>query len=137
MKVVDATIFATLSGDSALMALATGGVFHQTAPQDANRPNLVWWTQSSTDEWTYEVLAAQHIILTLRADGDSAQEFPTLSDILDRANALLNNQPLVFTGYNLIGLRRSQGPFDTSALNNGVYYPALTSLYRLDLQPTS
>ena len=104
-SLIDAALLARLSGDAALMALCTDGVYVDEAKQNATKFVLVSLVDQ-TDESVYvlgrAIESALYLIKAVMVGAGNVQ----VSQAAARIDALLEDQPLTVAGYTGMSLYR-------------------------------
>lgn len=124
---LDAAIYAKLSGDNGaggVATLATGGIFNTEAAPRAGLPLVLF---NVNDDPTVQFFAGDTIDATFSVEVVEDKELgaTTLTAIVDRARALLNNQNLTISGFNggqVQCLNRGQTFTDVDVIRNVSIY---------------
>jgi len=102
---LQAAIFTALAGDTALLALATGGVHDYVEPSvSPSSPYVVIGEAIATDYSGSNLDGLEHFVsihIWTRARG-----FLVINQIMDRLDAVLHDQSLALAGSSLVNLRR-------------------------------
>lgn len=96
-------IFAKLRDDAALVALLGGQRIFDHAPADIAFPYISFGRSSAYDWSTATELGSEHVV-SLHVWSKAKGKKEAL-DIMERARALLHDQPLTLAGHKLVNLR--------------------------------
>lgn len=133
MNEIRRALYSRLNGDATLMALTTGGVHHQVAPQDAAMPVVVFHKQSGRPVWQFAGAHIQSDLWTVKAVnvGSSAN---TAEDIAARIDVVLTDAPLAVTGRVLLAVYR-ESDIDFPEQDGADTYRHVGGVYRLATTP--
>lgn len=121
-------VYARLTGDTTLMAMASGGV-HEMVPAEQNFPYIVLTIDDVSDLST-KTSAGIQVSLAVHAFSGALGSKQS-SDILDRVYALLHLSNFSVTGATLIQLRMADYRVNTA---RNVNYVHSTALYHAQLE---
>ncbi len=122
-----------VTADSTLMALATGGVHHQEAPQGARPPYVLFEQVAGLPNWTFGGPAMKDLRWIFEGvcmDGDAAPA----EAMAARLDAILNNAALTITGAGLLYLRQAS-MVDYLRRDGADRYHHSGAIYRVVTQP--
>jgi hypothetical protein len=130
-------IATTMQADSALMAVATGGVYREFAPVDTMAPYALVGMQAGTDVLTVNAVRLfTHLVLQIKAVGPSGTggNYAALVTIADRIDALFKSvRSVALPSGGVLACYREQ----TIAYGeevNGSPWSHLGGLYSIELQ---
>ncbi len=122
-----------VTADAALVALATGGVHHDEAPQGARPPYVLFTQVGGEPNWTFGGPAMKDLRWLFEGvctDGDAGPA----EDIAARLDAILNNAALTITGAGLLYLRQAS-MVDYLRRDGADRYYHSGAIYRVVTQP--
>ncbi len=104
MKPLREALYEHMAADTALLALATGGIHHQEASQDARPPYVLFEQVAGARQWTYGGPAMKDLRWVFEGvcmDGDAGPA----EDIAARLETVLTDAALSIDGAGLLYLR--------------------------------
>jgi len=136
MNALKTGIYSELTGGSALMALATGGVWDKVAPGTASFPYLIFELGTGNDSYSLAGRTSMDYTLTLKAVDKSSSE-TVAGNIIDAVETLLNDATLTITGWGNIYLRREARVGSYAEIDGNDVYQHVPAVYRLTVKPSS
>lgn len=127
-------IASTAKADSALVAAATGGIWHEAADIGVTAPYMLFLQQSGTDTDTANAHRLfSRLLFQIVAVGPTAQ-YATLATIADRIDALFTARSVALSVGGVLESWRTQPIAYPEPLVNGKAWSRLGGLYQIDLQ---
>jgi hypothetical protein len=136
MNEVDAAIYSTLTSDSTLTGIATGGVWRMVAPENTVGVYVV-----------FQLIGAQNDLHTLKTDRrveslryqikaiERGYSATNARSAMNRINILLNDANLTVTPYNLLQCRREAAiPDMLERLDNEEVYQHVGATYLIEVE---
>jgi len=130
-------VASTMQADSALMAVATGGIYREYAPLDTVAPFVIVQQQVATDVLTVNAIRLfVQILLQIKALGPSGigGNYTALITIADRIDALFKSVRDVGLGSGGVLCCYREQSLAYSELINGQPWSHLGGLYHIELQ---
>lgn len=129
-------LFATLSGDATLTALAPGGCFRALAPPNTPTPFVIVGYQSGVDVLTMNAVRLFSQPLYMVKVVGPADITPTIAQGAARVDELLKRSSGTAAGGLILDCYREQ-PLLVDELVNGTQWVSIGGLYRTEIQQTS
>jgi hypothetical protein len=128
MNPVREALYAALAGDAQLNNLTTG-IHHQTAPQNAATPYIVFNKQAGTPDWAFQGDPIQSDVWQVKAI-DRGPSASTAEDIAIRIDTVLTDAALNVDDHAHLYLRR-ESDIDYPEQDGAETYHHVGALYRL------
>lgn len=128
MNAVNAGIYTTLSGGTALITLLGGtAIYHHVAPENKALPYVVFNKQGGGPENTHPDDARDYVYF-IRGYATSAKDAGSIDEAV---SAMIHNQKITVTGWNTFWLAREMDieSVETTAAGNMIY--SAGALYRI------
>lgn len=128
-------IDSVLTGDSALMALATGGVWQGFADIGTMPPYVEYAQQSESDVLTVNAIRLKvHILMRIKGVGPVGAGYAALVSIANRIDALFKDQRNIALSSGGILACYRESVLEYPDLVNGKQWSHLGGLYHIELQ---
>lgn len=127
-------LYSTLSGDSTLTGLATGGVWRVLAPAKTALPYVIFQKQAARDVSTVAAIRIMDSLLyTVKAVVLKSDYLAKGAAMADRIDTLLHRQTATTSNAYVFACYREE-PFSMDELTAGTEYSHLGGIYRLYVQ---
>ena len=129
---VEAMLYATLHGDTALMAIADGGVWRDVAPPGTTGTVVVFSLAAADDQYALAHRAFTDGIYSIKAITPGESATPAWA-AAGRVEALLTDTTLTPTTGHVLNCRR-QSVISMTEVDNGDQYQHVGALYTITTQ---
>lgn len=128
-------LYSVLGTDSALLALATGGVYSTVAPQGAAYPLLIFAFLGGVDVQEFGPLRTMSRVNYGIKAYASTPSIVALDAIMARVDRLIQgHDPVTLVGGYVLGCQRMTPPQVLGVPDAGINYRQMAAIYRLDVQ---